>query len=126
MGRNTYESIGKPLPGRTNIVISRNPDYCPDGVSVVASIEDALELAEQLVDHDDNAEVMIVGGAQIYSQTLPLAQRLYLTEVQADVEGDARFPPLAPAEWLVLAREDHPASADNLYPHSFLVLERAS
>lgn len=124
MGRNTFESIGKPLPGRPNIVISRNPDYDADGISVVSSVQDALELSEQLTELDDNAEVMIVGGAQIYAQTLPLAQRLYLTEVHAVVDGDAWFPAVNQAEWRLVAREDHPAAGNNPYSYSFLILEK--
>jgi dihydrofolate reductase len=124
MGRNTFESIGKPLPGRDNIIISRNPDYEADGISVVGSVEDALDLASQLTDHDAGTEIMIVGGAQIYAQTLPLAQRLYLTEVHADVHGDARFPAFNRDEWRLVAREDHPAAGANPYAYSFLVLDR--
>lgn len=99
MGRNTFESIGKPLPGRPNIVVTRNAEYDADGISVVTSIEDALDLADQLSEHDANAEVMVIGGAQIFAVTLPLADRLYLTEVQAIVDGDVFFPEFPREQW---------------------------
>jgi dihydrofolate reductase len=126
MGRNTFESIGKALPGRTNIVISRNPAYEAEGISVVSSVEEALDLAESLMDLDHGGEVLIIGGAQIYAQTLPLAQRLYLTEVHADVEGDASFPAIDTNAWRLVEREDHPAAGANPWSYSFLVLDRRS
>lgn len=92
MGRKTYESIGKPLPNRSNIVISRNSDFQADGVKIVASIDDALKVAESIAEISDTQEAFIMGGAQIYQQTLPLAQRLYITEVKKTVTGDAFFP----------------------------------
>lgn len=86
MGRKTYESIGRPLPGRHNIVISRDASLVIDGVSTVSSIEQALELVK------DNEEVMIIGGGSIYQACLELASRLYITEIKADIAGDTRFP----------------------------------
>lgn len=124
MGRNTFESIGRPLPGRPNIIITRNSDYEADGISVVNSVEDALELAEQLTEHDANAEAMVIGGAQIFAATLPLADLLYLTEVQAVVDGDVFFPEFAHEEWRLVSREEHAADDRNPYPYSVLVLER--
>ncbi len=124
MGRNTFESIGKPLPGRPNIVVSRNPDFEADGVSVVASVEDSLELAEQLTERDANAEAMVIGGAQIFAVTLPLADRLYLTEVNAVVEGDVFFPEFPLADWRLVSREEHAADAANPYAYTVMVLER--
>lgn len=127
MGRNTFESIGRPLPQRSNIIVSRSPGYRVEGASVVASIDAALALAaEQLraVDSDKDSDVMIIGGAQIYAQTLPSAQRLYLTEVQAEPEGDAFFPEFERQAWREVAREDHAACDKNPYPYSFVVLER--
>ena len=126
MGRNTFESIGKPLPGRPNIVVTRNPDYDADGISVVTSIEDAIDLADQLSEHDANAEAMIIGGAQIFVETLPLADRLYLTEVHAIVDGDVFFPEFAREQWRLVSREEHAADGRNPYPYSVLVLERRS
>lgn len=124
MGRNTFESIGRPLPGRPNIVITRNADYEAEGISVVTSVEDALDLAEQLAERDANAEAMVIGGAQIFAATLPRADRLYLTEVQAEVEGDVFFPEFAPEDWSLVSREEHAADEKNPYPYSVLVLER--
>jgi dihydrofolate reductase len=127
MGRNTYESIGKPLPQRSNIIISRNPDYQVEGASVVSSVAAALQLAAALCQsaaEPEDSEVMVIGGAQIYAQTLPLAERLYLTEVDASPDADAWFPAFARAEWREVARESHPACARNPYPYSFVVLER--
>ena len=86
MGRKTFESLGRPLPGRTNIVITRNPDYRPAGVTLAASIPAALAAC---AGHD---EVFFIGGAELYTQAIPLADRLYLTEVDIDAVGDARFP----------------------------------
>lgn len=124
MGRNTFESIGKPLPGRPNIIVTRNPDYDADGISIVASVEESLELAEQLTERDANAEVMVIGGAQIFAVTLPLADRLYLTEVHAVVDGDVFFPEFSPIDWRLVSREDHAADGANPYAYSVLVLER--
>jgi len=127
MGRNTFESIGKPLPQRTNIIVTRNPDYKVPGCIVVNGLDQALQMVADLyetVGAEADSEVMIIGGAQIYEQSLGLADRLYLTEVQADVEGDARFPEFDREAWQEVSREDHAATDTNPYPYSFLVLER--
>ncbi len=118
MGRLTYESIGRPLPGRHNIVISRDPRYRAEGCTIVPSIEDALAAAEGA------AEVMVIGGASLYAAYLPRAGRLYLTRIDAAFEGDAWFPELDPSAWREVAREAHPADADNPHPYAFIVLER--
>jgi dihydrofolate reductase len=121
MGRKTFESLPQPLPGRKNIVITRDPAYRPpDGVLVAESVDRALELAR----NDD--EVFILGGAQIYAQTLHRADRMYITEVHADVEGDTTFPEFDEVvEWRLADREDYEADAKNEYPFSFLLYERA-
>lgn len=123
MGRKTYESIGKPLPGRTNVVVTRNPDWQAEGVKVVASLEAARTLCESIAEIDGCDEAMVVGGAQIYEQALPLADKLYLTEVHADVEGDTTFPEFDRDAWQVVAREDFAAAGPNPYDYSFLILE---
>lgn len=123
MGRNTFESIGKPLVQRPNIIISRNPDYRVEGASVVHSLDAALTLGSSLLQHADD-ELMIIGGAQIYAQALPQAQRLYLTEVQASPDGDAFFPAFERSDWVEVAREEHPACERNPYAYNFLVLDR--
>lgn len=94
MGRKTFESIGRPLPGRTNIVVTRQKDYRPDGVRVATSTASALALADEVAAADGADEVMVIGGEQLYRSLLPHAERLYLTEVDAEVEGDAFFPEL--------------------------------
>jgi dihydrofolate reductase len=118
MGRRTFESIGRPLPGRTNIVITRDESFQADDILVVHSIERALAAAEG---HD---EVMVIGGANVYRQLLPRATRLYLTEVKATVEGDAWFPEFDNGEWQEIERESHTADDRNEFDYDFVVLER--
>lgn len=118
MGRKNYESIGKPLPGRTNIVVTRTPDYRAPGCVVVHSVEAALVAA------GNDAEIFVIGGAELYSQTLAQAGRLYLTEVHANVLGDVLFPSFDRAGWHELAREAHKADAEHGYDYSFVTLER--
>ena len=118
MGRLTYESIGRPLPGRRNIVITSRPDYRADGCEVVSSPEEALRAA------GDAREVMIIGGGEIYRRFLPRADRIYLTRVDADVAGDVYFPELAPADWTVVDDASFPPDRDRDYGFSFQVLER--
>lgn len=104
MGRKTFASIGRPLPGRLNIVISRDVRFEPPGVRVCRDLAKALALADQQATIDASEEIMVMGGGQVYAQALPLASRLYLTEVDIEVEGDARFPELDPAEWEEMQR----------------------
>ena len=118
MGRKTHESIGRPLPGRRNIVLTRQPDYRAGGCVVCHDPEQAL------ADCADAAEVMVMGGATLYEQFLPRAQRIYLTRVHAEVAGDVRFPPFDEQAWRELERQQHAADERNEYPHSFSVLER--
>lgn len=127
MGRKTFESIGRPLPGRTNIIITRNLDWTHDGagVRVVHSLQQAIELAESLALVNGFDESLVIGGAEIYALALPQADRLYLTQVHAEVQGDAHFPPLNPAQWREMAREDFSAIEPNPYDYSFIVLDRA-
>ncbi|MES3007902.1 MAG: type 3 dihydrofolate reductase [Pseudomonadota bacterium] len=124
MGRKTWESIGRPLPGRTNIVITRDQSFQAAGVRVVHSLDAALSLAEHIGVIEGADEVVVIGGAEIYALALPKAQRLYLTEVHAEVDGDARFPEFDLSQWQELAREDFSAEGPNPYPYSFIVLER--
>jgi dihydrofolate reductase len=124
MGRKTYESIGKPLPGRTNIVVTRNESWSMDGVKVVHSLEQAFELAASIAEIDGRDEVMIIGGDQLYQSALPLVDRIYLTEVHAEVEGDAYFPDFDRDHWNVVGCEDFAAEDPNPYDYSFVVLDR--
>ena len=125
MGRKTYESIGKPLPGRLNIVITRDVAYQLDSAKVVNSLADAIELADSQAYIDGAEEAMVIGGEQIYAQALPLIERLYVTQVHAEVEGDAFFPELVLSEWAELGREDFKAEGPNPYDYSFVVYQRA-
>ncbi len=118
MGRKTYETIGKPLPGRQNIVITRQREYQAPGCTVVHSPQEALSAAGSA------PEVMITGGAEIYRRFLPQADRIYLTLIDASLEGDTFFPELAPGEWQTIWEERHDADARNPYAYRFLVLER--
>lgn len=128
MGRKTFESIGRALPGRLNIVITRQQDWQADGVKVVNSIEEALRLAEAQSFIDGIDEVMVIGGAQIYQAALPEADRLYVTYVDATIEGDAFFPEIDPQQWQEISREEHDAKdsalKSNTYDYAFCVLER--
>jgi dihydrofolate reductase len=119
MGRRTHESIGRPLPGRDNIVITADSDYQADGCQVVHSIDQALEAA------GDCDEAMIIGGADLYRQTLEYADRLYLTLVKADPEGDTWFPAIEAQQWREIERETHKADERNEYDYDFVVLDRA-
>ena len=106
MGRKTYESIGRPLPGRTTLVVTRQPTWQARGVVVCRSLEQALEQAQWFVPAED-PEIIVAGGEEIYRQCLPLADRVYLTRIDQDVEGDAVFPELDYSEWADCSREDH-------------------
>lgn len=129
MGRKTYESIGRPLPGRTNIVITRQPDYQSDGIVVVNSLQQALDKAEDISFVHGHEEVMVIGGAEIYQQALLKADRLYITHVHENIEGDAFFPELNWNDWQEFKRENHAADPEgdnqkNPYDYSFVVYER--
>jgi dihydrofolate reductase len=126
MGRTTYDSIGKPLPGRTNIVITRNADYRASGVRVVHSIEAALELGKQIASNDGQQEVTVIGGAQIFGAMLTagLVDRMYYTEVHGSPDGDTFFPPFDRRQWSEVARENFPANDSNTYACSILTLDR--
>jgi dihydrofolate reductase len=121
MGRKTWVSIGRPLPGRTNIVVSRNGDLVvPHGVTRVAGLDEAIERARTAGDD----EVFVIGGAELYRVALPQAHRIYLTRVHADVDGDTWFPTLDESAWVEVARDSH-RDAEPL-PFSFCVLERVA
>ncbi len=119
MGRKTFDSIGKPLPGRTNIVITRQSDLQIVGCTVVGSLDEAFGSVQA-------DEYMIIGGAEIYRQALPQAQRVYLTQVHATISGDAFFPLLEPTQWHETSRDDVPADDQNQFAHSFITLERVT
>ncbi|WP_447780283.1 type 3 dihydrofolate reductase [Aeromonas veronii] len=120
MGRKTFESIGRPLPGRRNLVISRNPDYQVEGIEVVGSVEAALALlAGSSVE-----ELMVIGGGHLYAEMLPSADCLYLTQIDLAVEGDTRFPGFDDGQWQRVDCESHPADEKNPHPYSFETWQR--
>jgi len=124
MGRKTFDSIKRPLPGRTNIVITRDASWQHDGVRVVHSLTEARELAESICLIEGQDEAMVIGGSEIYNQALADCDRLYLTQVHAEVEGDAHFPAFAAEQWQELGRQDYAADGCNPYDYSFIVLDR--
>jgi dihydrofolate reductase len=117
MGRKTWESIGRPLPGRTSIVITRDPDYRAEGAMVVHSIKAGIAAA------GDVPELFVIGGAKLFVDTLPLADRLYLTRIEHAFEGDTWFPEIG-GEWREINREEHGPDEKNLYTYAFITLER--
>lgn len=120
MGRKTFESIGKPLPGRTNIIISRNPAYKPEGCLVVNDIETALKTACQ------NAEnIFVIGGSELYQALLPIADTLYITQIHKEFQGDTVFPPIDAHHWRETEREDIADDPEASFSYSFLKLEKA-
>jgi dihydrofolate reductase len=119
MGRKTYESIGKPLPQRQNIILTNQKNFLAPECIVTCSISDGLEQAAKFGD-----ELMVIGGAQIYVAMLPLANKIYLTEVDCEIDGDAFFPKLNLYEWTQVSRETHNQDEKNQYKYSFIVLEK--
>ena len=120
MGRRTWESLPGLLPGRTHVIVTRNPDYRAEGGIVVHSLEQAIR------DFADADELMLVGGANLYAQALPLASRMYLTEVHARPEADAFFPPFERAGWREVERVEGTCDERNAVPHTFVTLQRSS
>ena len=119
MGRKTFESIGKPLPGRTSLVMTRDPNWrAPEGVVVVRSLDEALAWSVNV------PELCAVGGAEIFRLAWPLAQRLFLTRIHATIAGDTFFPKPDPGEWREVDRVEHPADERHAYPMSFITLDR--
>ena len=120
MGRKTYESIGKPLPGRRNLVITRNRDYLAAGCEVVHTLDAALTACA------DDKEIYIIGGAELYRESLPHAQRLEFTEIHAEFDGDARFPEYSPSEWHETGRETHGSEAGIPFRYDFVRYDRVT
>ena len=117
MGRRTWDSIGRPLPGRTNLILTRDGAFTAAGAVIVHSLAAALARAAP-------GPLMVIGGAELYRACLPSATVLHLTTVEADVEGEVRFPDWRPADWIETWRESHPADERNEFPYTFLTLER--
>lgn len=123
MGRKTYESLGKPLPNRTHIVITRNPDFrVPEGHFTFSSVEEAFIFCNK----KGLDELAIIGGGQIYAETINLCDRLEITEVDAEPEGDTYFPEINPKIWKETGRENHPADERNEFPFSFVTYEKTN
>jgi dihydrofolate reductase len=126
MGRKTWDSLPrKPLPGRLNLVLSRDGSFEPKGAVVCERFEEALEMAREQAREDGVDEVCVIGGRALFDLALPRARRLYLTEVEAEPEGDVRFPDIDEAGWREVRREVHPAGEGDDFPFTFRVLERA-
>lgn len=125
MGRRTWDSIGRPLPGRLNVVITRDESWpVPAGVVREHSLQQALIRAEAHAELEDGEEVMVIGGGQIYQEALPLVDRMYVTLVHDEVDGDAFFPEVDWNDWEELGREDFRAADNNPYDYSFVVYQR--
>lgn len=120
MGRKTFEALGKPLKGRTNIVITRQSGWKVEGTVTVKSLDDASFLVKQM----DVKEMMVIGGGEIYKLAIEKAKRIYITRVDAELEGDTYFPVIDPLHWKLVSREDHAADEKHLYAYSFQVWER--
>jgi dihydrofolate reductase len=120
MGRKTFDSIGKALPGRPNVVVTRQADWASPGCEAAASLLGALERAHQL----DSQTVCVIGGGEIYREALPAADVVYLTEIHHSFEGDASFPPLSPTDWREETRERHEADEQHAYAYSYVTLRR--
>ena len=118
MGRKTWESLGRPLPGRKHVIITRSKDYEVEGATVVHSIEEALEASKG----DD--QVFIFGGGEIFKMALPFVEKIYMTRVHKHIEGDAFFPKLDDGDWKEILREDHRADEKNEYDYSFIDYQR--
>ncbi len=120
MGRNTYESIGRPLPKRTNIVLSRNLFFIASGCVVVHSLQEGLELAAG----NGEKEVFIIGGGHLYQESMPILDRIYATEVDLETEGDTYFPEIDPEKWKVISEKAHKSDGKNKYAYTFKIYER--
>lgn len=120
MGRKTFESIGKPLPGRENIVLSTNPNFVADGCKMYHSIDAFLQDTKKRLDE----EFFIIGGAMIYETFLPHADRLYITEIDGEFEGDTYFPNFNKHDWKIIAEKEGQVDEKNPHPHRFVVYER--
>lgn len=125
MGRKTWESLPrKPLVGRTNIVLSRDGSFEPKGAIVCEDFSEAVQIAREQAEDDGQGEVCVIGGASLFELALTRASRLYLTEVEAEVEGDVSLPAIDESRWREVRREAFPASEQDQYPFTFRVLER--
>lgn len=124
MGRKQFETVGKPLPGRTNIVVSRQPGYQPDGVLVIDDLAAAVEHAKVIAKADSIDEVVVIGGGEIYRAAMPHADRLYISHVAMAPDGDVLFPLIDPGEWKVIAEPEPPADPRDEASYAVKLYER--
>jgi dihydrofolate reductase len=124
MGRKTYDSIGRPLPKRLNIIVTRNQDLQIAGCEVATTLHQAINIAKEKAAQSN--EIFITGGSHLYNSFLPQADRLYLTLIDVDVKGDTYFPDYTKYQWHQIKRIDHPADKENIYPYSFIILDRVN
>ena len=118
MGRKTFESIGRPLPNRTNIIVTHDANYKAEGCIVVHSVEEALKAAE------GSEEIMVIGGSKIYEQFFPISNKIYLTVIDEDFDGDTLFPEYKKEDWKEVSREDHKEDEQNWYDYVYITLEK--
>ena len=124
MGRKTYQSIGRPLPGRDNIVVTRDKSFAPDGVFTAPDIASALALGRTKAEQAGVSEICVIGGGEIYGQTFGLADRLIVTFIEADIDGDTRFPKIDSEAWKEISTESHPAGEKDSHATRHVVYER--
>lgn len=119
MGRKTYESIGKPLPGRENIIVTRNQEYKPEGCTIIHSVEELIKFAQE-----KKEEVFVIGGAELFKATFPNADRLYITMIEHEFEGNTFFPEFKESDWNLISQEKGPKDEKNPYDYFFNIYER--
>ncbi|WP_375683985.1 dihydrofolate reductase [Bartonella sp. CB15SXKL] len=124
MGRKTWDSIGRPLPERTNIVITRDCTFCAEGAVVAHSLSQACSLATNVASQNDVEEIFIIGGGEIFQQGLHMADKIFLTEVLASIEGDSFFPVFDKEKWTIVQTQDIPKGDKDSHPTRFVVYER--
>lgn len=124
MGRKTWDSIGRPLPGRTNIVLTKNADFSAEGATVVSTLDEAITVANKVSSDTGVDEAFIIGGAALYKAALPFAERFHLTRVHASVEGDTRLSEFDESDWIEESREDFFKSESNEFDFSICVLHK--
>jgi dihydrofolate reductase len=124
MGRKTWDSIGRPLPGRANIVVTRDAGFAVEGVDVAHSVADALAVGRKRAEEAGAEEICVIGGGDIYRQTLPLADRLHVTEVKGAVEGDTHFPFIDPGHWREVSVEDIPPGEKDSHATRYIIYEK--
>ena len=120
MGRNTFESLKKDLPGRINIVVTQKTDWHPENIFIAHTIDEAIEKAKE----SDAKEIFIIGGGKVFKETINIVDRIYLTRVHTKVEGDTSYPEINKTEWKLVSSESHPADEKNNYPYTFEVWEK--